>query len=601
MREQLRSLRVIVGTMAAADRRLLWLMYVLTPLHTIFWGAFLLIARALVDAVVEGDDDGTLVLVLLLGAIMAVWPIWWQLVVRTATTLHDKTFREFERRLVADAVQAPGLAQHESPEYLDGLRMLLAQSRDLGNPFALVNAASLASVIAICVVLLVSIDPLCGLLLLFAIPPVLIATRVERARVANEADVVTAQRLRQRLFELQTDPGPAKEVKLLGLGPELRRRHRQAWWLANHTRERVEGRGAIMLAGGWAIFALGMAGALVLLVWRASRGEISAGDVMLFAMVSQGLTGHVANFVDAFAWMQRMISAGTRYRWLERFAREASLPSRAGDPIPVPPRIGTGIALEHVTFAYPGASSPVLDDVSLELPAGVTVAIVGENGAGKTTLVKLLCRLYEPTHGRITLDGLDLASFDLAAWRTRLSAAFQDFVRFELVARESVGVGDLPVVDDAAVVRRALSDAGASDIEERLTDGLDTQLGGRWRGGAELSGGQWQRLALGRAFMRENPLLLVLDEPTASLDAATEHRLFERFAAAARTHAASGAITLFVSHRFTTVRAADLILVVQDGGIAERGSHDELMRAGGTYAELYELQARAYHDKSAAS
>jgi ATP-binding cassette subfamily B protein len=594
MREQLRSLAVILRTMAAADRRLLWTVCLLAPLHTVFWAAFMLISRALVDAVAQGDDDGTLPLVLLLGATMAAWPVWWHLIVRAAAMLQEKTNREFERRLIVDGVRAPGLTQHESPEYLDGLRMLLGQSRDLGNPFSIVSTLSLVSLLAVSVALLVSVDPLCALLLLFTLPCVLLTTRVERTRVANEAGVATAQRLRQKLFSLQTDPGPAKEVKVLGLGSELRRRHRQVWWQDSHARAQMEGRGALLIGCGWAIFAVGLAGALWLLVWRASRGEISAGDVMLFAMVSQALSSQVAELLTMFASLQRSISAGARYRWLEDFVRKGSPPAEAAAPVSAPSRIDHGLALEHVTFAYPGASAPVLVDVSLELPPGVTVAVVGENGAGKTTLVKLLCRLYEPTRGRVTVDGLDLASFDPASWRSRLSGAFQDFVRFELVARESIGVGDLPLADDAASVRRALADAGASDIESRLPDGLETQLGGRWRGGIELSGGQWQRLALGRGFMRTKPLLLVLDEPTASLDAATEHRLFERFAAAARTRSSNGAITLFVSHRFTTVRAADLILVVQDGGIAEQGTHDELVRACGIYAELYALQAHAY-------
>jgi ATP-binding cassette subfamily B protein len=239
-----------------------------------------------------------------------------------------------------------------------------------------------------------------------------------------------------------------------------------------------------------------------------------------------------------------------------------------------------------------------LRDVSLHLPAGKVVALVGENGAGKTTLVKLLTRFYEPTNGRILLDGVELRRLDLDAWRGRISTAFQDFARFDFVIREAVGVGDLPQIEDHEAVHGALARAGAADIASSLPGGLETQLGRDWPGGVELSGGQWQRLALGRAFMRwgptGHPLLVVFDEPTAAIDAPTEHALFERLAAAARSGAIQGTVTLLISHRFSTVRMADRILVLDGGRIVEQGSHDELRRQGGVYAELYELQAAAY-------
>ncbi len=598
MRERIRSMIVIQRMMAAADRRLLIVVYLLTPLHTVFWAAFMLIARALTDTVVSGDTDGAVPLVIALGAIMAAWPVWWFFIARAAATLHERTNREFERRLVDDAVTAPGLQQHESPEYLDGLRTLLTQMRDLGNPFALASSVGGMSLLVVSVVLLASIDPLCMLLPLFAVPCVLITAHVERRRVASEHDMATEQRLRQRLFAVQTEPASVKEVKVLGLERELRGRHRGAWSRAIKTADRVEVRGALLISCGWAIFTLGLTAALWLIVWRGSHGEVSTGDVMLFAMVSQAVSLHVADLLNVFTDLQRSITAATRYRWLDGFTRRMRETERAARTVEVPDKIEQGIALEHVTFSYPGQDVPTLSGVSLELPAGATVAIVGENGAGKTTLVKLLCRFYEPTHGRVTLDGHDLAGFELPAWRARLSAGFQDFVRFELLVREAVGVGNLTAIDDLPAVRRSLNDAGEDDVEQRLAHGLETQLGSRWSGGVDLSGGQWQRLALARAFMRQDPLLLILDEPTANLDAATEDRLFTRFADAARTRAADGAITLFISHRFSTVRAADLIVVVEDGGIAEHGTHEQLMRTGGPYSELYELQAHAYRESA---
>jgi ATP-binding cassette subfamily B protein len=223
------------------------------------------------------------------------------------------------------------------------------------------------------------------------------------------------------------------------------------------------------------------------------------------------------------------------------------------------------------------------------------VAIVGENGAGKSTLVKLLGQLYSPTSGRILVDGTDLSRLPPEEWRERLAGAFQDFFRFELFARHSVGLGDVPRLDHEPAVVTAVTRAGASDVVERLAAGLDTQLGPTWPNGVEVSFGQWQKLALARGFMRDEPLLLILDEPTAALDAETEHALFERYAAALRGGgAANGRISILVSHRFSTVRMADYIVVLDGAQVIETGSHEELIAKGGTYAELYQIQAAAY-------
>jgi ATP-binding cassette subfamily B protein len=223
------------------------------------------------------------------------------------------------------------------------------------------------------------------------------------------------------------------------------------------------------------------------------------------------------------------------------------------------------------------------------------VALVGENGAGKTTLVKLLCRFYDASDGVIAIDGIDIRRLPLEEWRARIAAGFQDFVRFELLARQAVGVGEVSLVDDETAVLSALDRAHARDFVERLDAGLDTPLGKGRHGGTELSGGQWQKVALGRAMMRDAPLLLILDEPTAALDAETEHQLFDRYAKnARRLSRQTGAITILVSHRFSTVRTADLILVIKDGHIEEAGSHADLIKQNGVYAELYGLQASAY-------
>jgi ATP-binding cassette subfamily B protein len=280
-----------------------------------------------------------------------------------------------------------------------------------------------------------------------------------------------------------------------------------------------------------------------------------------------------------------------RLAWLEDYAASTA----ASADMSVPNVLQDGIRLDHVSFAYPGTSRLVLDDVCLTLPAGSVVAIVGENGAGKTTLVKLLTKMYEPTSGSILVDNTPLARISPDEWRGRLAGALQDFFRFELRARLAVGLGDVPRRDDGPAILTAVDRAGANDVVSGLKSGLETQLGHNWPEGVEVSFGQWQKLALARGFMRDAPLLLVLDEPTAALDAETEHALFERYAAAARgDDDGSGRITILVSHRFSTARMADLIVVIDGSRVVQVGSHEELMTKGGQYAELYNIQATAY-------
>jgi ABC-type multidrug transport system fused ATPase/permease subunit len=250
--------------------------------------------------------------------------------------------------------------------------------------------------------------------------------------------------------------------------------------------------------------------------------------------------------------------------------------------------LATSIGLEKVSFAYPGSDRRVIDNVSLQLPAGSVVALVGENGAGKTSLVKLLSGFYRPDRGRITVDGTDLA--DVPGWWQRVSGTYQDYATFEFLTRETVGVADLDRITDDNVLA-ALARAGAADVPAILPRGLDTQLGSVWDGGVDLSGGQWQKLALARGLMRDHPSLVIFDEPTAALDPPTEHALFEQIARHARRE---GTVTLLISHRFSTVTMADLIVVLSHGKILETGTHQELIESDGTYADLYHLQATAY-------
>jgi ATP-binding cassette subfamily B protein len=442
-------------------------------------------------------------------------------------------------------------------------------------------------------ILLARLHPLLLLLPLTGVVSFLLGRKARAMQIEAYESTTEAERRRQHLFQMATSIGAAKEIRVFGLSADLLRRHHQLAAEINGRRDRAEWLGAVLQVLDGLIIAAAYVGAIALVWVRAVQGHGTPGDVVLAVGLTAGMADIIGTAVAYGTHFMQVARAADRYIWLEDYARHARSPRGARSPIP--PVIRGGIDLQHVSFTYPGTDRPILDDVSLHLPPGSVVALVGENGAGKTTLVKLLTRLYEPTAGEITIDGVPLSALPLEEWRARISTAFQDFMRFELLARETVGVGDLRRMEDLAVVQGAMARAGAADVIGRLPHGLETQLGRAWEDGVELSGGQWQKLALGRAMMRQAPLILILDEPTASLDAQTEHQLFERYAAAARTWGEdAGTITLLISHRFSTVRMADLILVMDGGRIAEMGNHHELMDGGGLYAELYELQARAY-------
>jgi ATP-binding cassette subfamily B protein len=507
--------------------------------------------------------------------------------------LSEMNVLTMDERLIALTNGSMGIEHHERPDYADKLAVLQRELQQLQNGlYAVLALASLAIAIVFTGVLLALLNPILLLLPLVAVPPLITGRRAQSVLDRARDETAEDTRLAWHLFRLATSAGPAKELRVFRLQAELLGRHRALWDASTATLWRAEVRATLLRGAGQLAFAIGYVAAVLFVVADAIGGRRTVGDVVLAITLSAQVNQQVSTAVTLLNDLQRLAQAFARMDWLERSVG-------AGAPVvsdqPVPERLVDGIRLEAVRFRYPGTDREVLEGVDLLLPAGSTVALVGENGAGKTTLVKLLCRFYEPSGGRIRVDGVDLQRIRLDEWRGRIATGFQDFARFELVARQAVGVGDLPSVDDQRAVEAALDRARASDVIGRLPDGLATQLGKSYADGVELSGGQWQKLALGRAMMRELPLLLILDEPTSALDAEAEHALFERYAEGARrVGEATGGITFLVSHRFSTVRMADLILVVADGQIVEAGDHAALMRSGGLYAELYALQARAY-------
>ena len=541
----------------------------------------------------QGVLDGRpgLVQVAALGLGLSATGTW---VLRTVSTRVQRTFRDkvtiaLEAHVARLQASVATIAHHERPDYLDRLAMLRDQVFVLDHMYmSLFSTCGWILRLVITLVLLASVHPALVLLAVFAVPAVITSTWRPVVERAVQERTAQPNRLARHLFTLATTAPPGKEVRVTGIGERLVAERRQAWERGYQPVARVRVSTAAWHVLSWTIFGGGYVGAIAFVTWELGA---PAAQVLLVLAAGSRLSAYVGATVGELGFLRGFWMDGSRrLAWLEDYAALAT--AQADQPAPA--TIATGIRFDHVSFAYPGTSRLVLEDVSLTLPAGAVVAIVGENGAGKTTLVKLLAKMYEPMVGRILVDNQPLARVDTAAWRARMAGAFQDFVRFEFRARQTVGVGDVPRIGEEAAVTTAVTRAGADDVVARLTAGLDTQLGPTWPGGVEVSFGQWQKLALARGFMRDAPLLLVLDEPTAALDAETEHALFERYAAAARHEDGTGRITVLVSHRFSTVRMADLIVVLDGARVVETGSHAELMARRDRYAELYAIQAASY-------
>jgi ATP-binding cassette subfamily B protein len=512
---------------------------------------------------------------------------------RTVATRVQRRFRDkvtiaLESHVAQLQASVATIAHQERPEYLDRLAMLRNQVFVLDHMYmSLFSTVGWILRLAVTLALLASIHPALILLAMFAIPTVLTSTwrpGVERSAQERGAQ---ASRLARHLFTVATTASPGKDVRLNRIEERLIAGRRAAWERGYTPVESARWRSAWWHTLAWAVFGVAYAGAVVFV---SSFMKAPPGQVILVLAAGARLSAYIGATVGEIGFLRGFWMDGARrLAWLEDYAASVA----ASADLPVPGELRDGIRLDHVSFAYPGTSRVVLDDISVTFPSGAVVAIVGENGAGKTTLVKLLAKMYEPTSGSILADNTHLARVPAGDWRARLAGAFQDFFRFEFQARYTVGLGDVPRLDHEPAVLDAVDRAGAADVVARLTSGLDTQLGPTWPGGVELSFGQWQKLALARGFMRDQPLLLILDEPTAALDAETEHALFERYAAAAR-NSVSGRITILVSHRFSTVRMADLIVVLDGARLVEVGTHDQLMAQNGQYSELYSIQATAY-------
>jgi ATP-binding cassette, subfamily B, bacterial len=510
--------------------------------------------------------------------------------------LTDETTMALDQYIGGLINSAPFLEHFERPEYQAEIDTLRQRRRSIAAmPTQSMNMLGSGLLIAGVAAVLGLLWPPLAVVPLFAVGTAMANRRAALIEKRSDEELAEPRRLLGELFSLVSTADPSKELRTYGVVNDLLDRHARLGEQVEREELRAVRRGAALKAGGWFIYGLAFVGAIAILLVRAVHGETSPGAVVAAMGLMRRAQRYVTRVSSSAGSFASAMTTADRVLWLEDYVGTV-LASGTED---APARLRQGIRLENVDFKYPGQEELTLKDVSLTLPAGSIVALVGENGAGKSTLVKLLTGMYQPTDGRITVDGADLTVIKPDRWRAATTGAFQDFVRFQTTLGEGVGVGDLPRSDDEDALHTALSRAGAAAVLDELPDGLDTLLG-RFVRGRSLSTGQWQRVALARGLMRQTPVLVVLDEPTASLDPPAEAALYSSYQAAARQLGrANGTITVLVTHRFSSVHMADQIIVMNNGHVSEEGDHTQLIERNGLYAELFALQAERYLGKTA--
>ncbi len=585
---QLRAMRQLFGYGARQELPLMIAATALAAIASLPAILMIFLIGLLADGLGRSDSTAIITASAALGPSVALGWVLTVISERTARRFRVAMTVVFETRIAELQSQIPTLEHQERPAILDRLAVLRNETYVLDHMYA--TALSTVTVIARILTvlgLLVAVTPM-SLVMLLALIPALVGSlrRPVRERRIEEGAAPT-KRLADHLHRVLTNAEGAMELRVLGVGPALRGMRRAEWDRWHRAVARGRNATAAMTTAAWSVFFIAMTAVIVF----ASASNLTPGGAVILLIAGQQLGGHVATLLSEVGYIRGTWMEGAqRMAWLESYADRMS--QRPDTRLPT--SADAGIRAQNLTFTYPGSTSPALESVNLDIPEGTVVAIVGENGAGKSTLVKLIAGFYTPDSGDLQVGGLAVDRIDVVGWRERLSGCFQDFSRFEMPVRESVGVGDLPAADDAERVQAAARKAGLDSVLAKLPNGLDTQLGRQWPGGVGLSGGEWQKVALARCYMRGAPSVRFLDEPTSALDAETEHEIFARYA---DQTAGSSAVTILVSHRFSTVSMADLIIVLSGSRVVEQGSHADLMAKGGHYAELYTTQARAYTER----
>ncbi|MEZ4729655.1 MAG: ABC transporter ATP-binding protein [Caldilineaceae bacterium] len=502
----------------------------------------------------------------------------------------------YAQALILQKAASLDIAFYETPAFYDRLENAMRDVwRTQNLPWILLDTSGAALALILTIGLLVSLHPLAApLLVITAIPQLIARARYVNLRFKMWTDRAPAQRMVNYLQSLLIEREPVKEIRLFGLEAPFLVRYRQ------FNEQLVAEHQTILFAQErWNLLSTLLSVVGVGLIWayaimQAALARITLGDLALvFQASTQARSGLGQLFSSMGVFYEHSLFVGNLYAFLELSpdavagALTRQVDKDKGGAMVAQP-LQQGIEFRQVSFRYPGAERCVLQNVSFTIQPGTTVALVGENGAGKTTLIKLLTRFYDPTEGAILLDGRDLRDYDLTELRRAVGVIFQDFVRYHLTARENIGFGQLEHVDDIERVMRAADKGGAVPVVEKLPKTYDTLLGRTFEESVDLSGGEWQKLALGRAFMREAQVL-ILDEPTAALDALAEYEVYKRFA-----ELTAEKTTIFISHRFSTVRMAQQILVLENGQLIEEGAHADLMARNGQYARMFTTQAERY-------
>ena len=592
----LRNVRPLLGMVWETSPSLVVVSVILRLFRGLLPLAMLWVSKLILDAVVGRISRGT-------GSLSALWKlvalelglavasdILGRISTLTDSLLGDRFTNRISLRLMQHADRLD-LAFFEDPLFYDKLERARRQTTArLGLLAALLGTGQdFLSLVSLSAGLIVFSPWLMVLLIAAVLPAFLGETHFTTLAYSVFYRRTPQRRQLDYLRLLGASAQSAKEVKIFGLGGHLAERYHQLSDDIYEENKHLAIRRAVAGSGLNLISTGGYYGAYAVVLVRTLAGGISVGTFTFLTGAFSRSRSYIERILSSFNDIsEQALFLKDLFEFFEMEPSIRSLPGPGGVPLPAPRPVRQGFEFRNVGFAYPGSERMVVRNVNFRLEPAEKVALIGENGAGKTTLVKLLARLYDPTEGRILLDGVDLREYDVDDLRREIGVIFQDYLRFDMLVSENIGFGKIESLADRARIESAASKSLAQGVIDRLTNGYDQMVGKRFEGGVDLSGGEWQKFALARAYMRDGQLL-ILDEPTATLDARAEYEVFLRFADLTR-----GRMAVLISHRFSTVRMADRILVLAGGEIQEQGTHQQLVALGGRYAELFELQAAGY-------